>query len=85
MDTDEPKDPAMLRVLAWWEGHRGKVSLHELGLKMGYSEDVARKAVHQFLKSKDPRVGMLRRFAKAAGMSIQELVDERKEPARRKK
>ncbi|HJZ89841.1 MAG TPA: hypothetical protein VKE40_03140 [Gemmataceae bacterium] len=49
-----------------------------------YSEEVARKAVSQFLKSKDPRIGMLRRFAAAAGLDIDELVAEPK-PARRKK
>jgi transcriptional regulator with XRE-family HTH domain len=80
---DDPEDPVMHRVRAWLES--AGISQHELGVRMGYSEDVARKAVWQFLRSKDPRIGMLRRFARAAGMSIQELVDERKNPTRRKK
>jgi hypothetical protein len=41
---------------------------------LGYSNDVARKAVWQFLKSIDPRVGMLRRFAAAAEIPIEELI-----------
>jgi hypothetical protein len=36
--------------------------------------DVAGKAVWQFLRSKDPRVGMLRRFAAAADVPLEELV-----------
>ena len=41
---------------------------------VGYNDDVARKAVWQFLRSKDPRIGMLRRFAAAADMPIEELI-----------
>jgi hypothetical protein len=36
--------------------------------------DVARKAVWQFLRSKDARIGMLRRFAAAADVPLEELV-----------
>lgn len=71
---DEPEDPVMARVRAWLES--SGLTQHELGVRMGYSEDVARKAIWQFLKSKDPRIGMLRRFAKAAGISFVELVSE---------
>jgi hypothetical protein len=52
---------------------------------MGYSDDVARKAVLQFLRSKDPRIGMLRRFATAAGITIEELVTGAKVASKRKK
>jgi transcriptional regulator with XRE-family HTH domain len=79
---DDSEDPVMPRVREWLEA--SGLSQHDLGAKMGYSDDVARKAVWQFLRSKDPRIGMLRRFATAAGMTIEELVGERK-PARRKK
>jgi hypothetical protein len=36
--------------------------------------DAARNAVWQFLRSNDPRVGMLRRFAAAADVPLEELV-----------
>ena len=45
---------------------------------------MARKAVWQFLKSKDPRIGMLRRFAAAADMPIEELVNGPKTAKRKK-
>lgn len=77
---DETEDPVMGRVRAWLD--QSGITQHELGLRMGYDADIARKAVWQFLKSKDPRIGMLRRFAKAAGMGIEELVGE---PKRSKK
>jgi transcriptional regulator with XRE-family HTH domain len=71
------------KVRAWLES--AGISQHELGTQMGYSEDVARKAVWQFLRSKDPRIGMLRRFATAAGIPIEELVTGAKATAKRKK
>ena len=71
---DDSEDPVMAHVRAWLE--QSGITQHELGIRMGYSEDVARKAVWQFLRSKDPRIGMLRRFAKAAGISFVELVSE---------
>ena len=41
--------------------------------------DTARKAAWQFLhKTRDARLSMLRRFAKAVGVSIEELVAEGK-------
>jgi hypothetical protein len=36
--------------------------------------DVARKAAWRFLRSNDPRIGMLRRFAAAADVPLEELV-----------
>lgn len=83
MSELDREDPVMARVRAWLES--SGLSQHDLGIKMGYSDDVARKAVWQFLRSKDPRIGMLRRFTKAAGLSLEELVSEGKPPARRKK
>ena len=42
---------------------------------MGYEGDIARKAVWQFInKTADPRLSTLRRFAKAMGMSVKELL-----------
>jgi hypothetical protein len=42
-------------------------------VRTGYN-DVARKAVWQFLRSNDPRIGMLRRFAAAADVPLEEPV-----------
>jgi hypothetical protein len=41
---------------------------------MGYAPGSARQAVSQFLKSGDPQISMLRRFAKALGISVRSLV-----------
>ena len=71
---NDSEDPVMVRVRAWLEA--SGLTQHDLGLKMGYDAESARKSVWQFLKSKDPRIGMLRRFAAAAGMTIEELVGE---------
>jgi len=51
------------------------LSLDELGLRMGYSGESARKSAWQFLtKTTDPRLSTLRRFAEAINVSIADLV-----------
>jgi transcriptional regulator with XRE-family HTH domain len=63
----------MARVRAAFES--SGLTLDELGQRMGYTGDVARKSVWQFLnKTADPRLSMLRRFAKAMGMDAKELL-----------
>jgi hypothetical protein len=57
---------------------------YELGVKMGYDTETARQSVFQFLKSNDPRVSMLRRFAKAMDVPLSELLNEGKRPSRSK-
>jgi transcriptional regulator with XRE-family HTH domain len=53
------------------------MSLEQLGRRMGYEEGTARRAAWQFLnKTADPRLSMLHRFAKAMGMSLEELVTD---------
>jgi hypothetical protein len=52
-------------------------TLDEVGLDMGYDKDVARKAVWQFLRTSDPRLSMLRRFAKAMQISLEELISDK--------
>ena len=50
------------------------LSLDELGQRMGYSGDAARKSAWQFLhKTTDPRLSMLVRFAEAMNVSIVDL------------
>ena len=51
-------------------------TMQRLGEEMGYNPESARKSVSQFLKSHDPHISMLRRFAKAARISVATLVRE---------
>src|SRR5438132_12072341 len=74
--ADKHEDPVMRKVRAWFEA--SGLSLHDLGLKMGYPAGNARQSAWQFMKSGDPRVSMLRRFARATGMPVEELVAKRK-------
>lgn len=54
---------------------KSKLSLDELGLKMGYPKESARKSAWQFIhKTNDPRLSMLRRFAEAVGTSLKNLL-----------
>jgi transcriptional regulator with XRE-family HTH domain len=51
------------------------LSLDELGQRMGYTGETARKAAWQFLhKTNDPRLSMLARFAEAMNVSLADLV-----------
>jgi transcriptional regulator with XRE-family HTH domain len=67
------KESAMARIRARFE--KSGLSLHDLGLRMGYSEETARKSAWQFIqKTDDPRLSMLRRFAKAMDVSLNDLL-----------
>jgi transcriptional regulator with XRE-family HTH domain len=70
------EDPVMGKVRALFKA--SGLSLHDLGLKMGYAPETARQAVWQFLRTGDPHLSVLRRFALALGVPIEELVVERK-------
>ena len=51
------------------------LSLDELGQRMGYSGEPARKSAWQFLrKTTDPRLSMLEKFAEAINVSLVDLV-----------
>ena len=51
------------------------LSLDELGERMGYPKQSARKSAWQFLyKTNDPRLSMLRRYAQAMGVSVSRLI-----------
>ena len=70
-------DPCLLRCREFFTAS-GK-TLDELGIAMGYEGDVARKSAWQFLnKTADPRLSMLRRFAKAMDIPLADLIDEKK-------
>ena len=68
-------DPVIVRARALFA--RSNLSLEEVGRRMGYGEDTARKATWQLLnKTNNPRVETLRRFADALGVPLRDLFDE---------
>ena len=63
----------MARVRTQFE--KSGLSLDDLGQKMGYEGDTARKSAWQFLnKTTDPRLSMLQKFADAMGLALGDLV-----------
>jgi transcriptional regulator with XRE-family HTH domain len=71
--STERRDPAMLRIAMRFE--KSGMSLDELGRKMGYPDESARKSAWQFIqKTNDPRLSMLRKFADAVGVSVKSLL-----------
>jgi transcriptional regulator with XRE-family HTH domain len=68
-------DPVIQSIRDLFE--KSGLTLDELGQKMGYEGDVARKSAWQFLnKIADPRISTLRKFADALGVPIAELLAE---------
>ena len=64
---------AMDRARSLFE--KSGLSLDELGQRMGYEGDTARKSAWQFLnQTKDPRLSMLQKFADAMKITLAELV-----------
>jgi len=69
----EETDPAIIKARKLFA--KSQKSLDWLGQEMGSSGDVARKAAWQFLnKVNDPRLSTLRKFAKAMGVDVKELL-----------
>lgn len=71
---ERPLDPVMNKVRAIVE--KREISLQELGEKMNYGKGIARQSAWQFLNTKDPHISMLRRFAKAVEVPLQDLLGE---------
>jgi transcriptional regulator with XRE-family HTH domain len=70
-------DPAMAKVREIWAERQSQgMTQQQLGELMGYPEKTARQGVNQFLKSHNPQVASLRRFAKAVGVKVSTLVRE---------
>lgn len=63
--------PLMERVRALFED--SGLSLVELGRLMGYAEETARQSAWQFMKTSDPRLSMVRKFAAALGIPLGSL------------
>ena len=69
-------DPVMDKVRALFE--KSGLSLHDLGIKMECSPETARQSVWQFMRTSDPHISLLRRFAKAMDIPLADLIDEKK-------
>jgi len=70
-------DPAIVRARKVFEAS-GK-TLDEVGLGMGFAPSVARKSVWQLLnRIDDPKLSTLRKFCRAMGIRLEELVAEKK-------
>jgi transcriptional regulator with XRE-family HTH domain len=72
MGKQKIEDPVMAGVRERFA--KSGMTQQELGERMGYAPGSARQAVSQFLKSGDPQISMLRRFAKALGISVKTLL-----------
>ncbi len=70
------EDPVMAKVRTLFE--KSGLSLHDLGIKMDCPPETARQAVWQFMRTSDPHISVLRRFARAVGIAVEELVGERR-------
>jgi hypothetical protein len=80
---NEAPDSAILRARELFT--KSGLTLDDLGQRMGYGGDVARKSAWQFLnRTADPRLSMLRRFAQAVGVPIAELFTKEKRRGRSK-
>jgi transcriptional regulator with XRE-family HTH domain len=56
---------------------RSGLSYEEVGARMGYGEDTARKSAWQFVnRTNDPRLSMLRRFADAVDVPLAALLEQ---------
>jgi len=81
MGKKRREDQAMVNVRTLFQ--ESGLSLVELGKRMGYSEHTARQAAWQFMKSHDPRMSMLRKFAEAMGITVDQLNIRRKKMSRK--
>lgn len=74
-------DPAMAKARALFK--ESGLSLVELGRRMGYPEETARQSAWQFMKTNDPRMSMLRKFAEAMGVSLDQFTPRGKRMTRK--
>lgn len=71
MGKQRIEDPVMDAVRKRIE--QSGMTYQQIGEKMGYSPSSARQAVSQFVRSGDPQISMLRKFAKAMEISLKTL------------
>jgi transcriptional regulator with XRE-family HTH domain len=68
------EDPVMARARKAFAD--SGLTLEEVGIRMGYSGETARKGAWQFLnQTADPKISTLRRFAAAVGVPVSKLVE----------
>jgi len=72
MRKKKHNDPVMEAVRE--RVQKSGLTQQELGERMGYPPQSARQSVSQFLKTGDPQISMLRRFAESFGISIHTLL-----------
>jgi transcriptional regulator with XRE-family HTH domain len=70
--AENHEDPAMAKVRKAVE--KSGMTQQQLGEKMGCPPTSARQAVSQMLRAGDPRIGTLRRLAKALGVKLESLI-----------
>lgn len=75
MGKQRTEDPVMAAVRQRVE--ESGLTQQAIGEAMGYAPGSARQAVSQFLRSGDPQIGMLRRFAGAMGISLRTLLKDK--------
>ena len=75
MAKKQKNDDTMTRVRVLFKD--SGFSLVELGRRMGYAEDTARQSEWQFMKTTDPRMSMLRKFADAIGVTLDQITTRR--------
>ena len=71
-------DPAIVRareIFAKFQKEK-QFTLDQLGIAMGFESSNARIAAFQFLHDKFPRIDAIRKFAKAVGVPLSELIVE---------
>lgn len=74
-------DDTMARVRALFKD--SGFSLVELGRRIGYPEETARQSAWQFMRTTDPRVSMLRKFAQAMGIGLDQVTLRRRRMSRK--
>ena len=72
MTKEKHDDPVMESVRQ--RAAESGLTQQALGEKMGYAPESARQSVSKFMKTGDPQISMLRRFAKAMGISLSTLL-----------
>jgi hypothetical protein len=76
MGKKQKDDDAMVRVRSVFK--ESGLSLVELGRRMGYPAQTARQSAWQFMKTSDPRMSMMRKFAEAMEIPIDDLTRRRR-------
>jgi len=74
MGKTRHQDPVMEAVRERFAA--SEMTLGQLGERMGYPPESARQSAYQFMNSGDPQISMLRRFAKAVGVSLARLLKD---------